>query len=172
MRLRSAPRPAATLLEAAIIYPAAVFLLISVVVGGMGIFRYQQVSYLAHQAARFAATHGGQYAKENDAAIQAGTLPTVNDNYLATDIVQANAMAMDTNQLSVQVNLSTANGTFDWDDTGSNGNRMPTSTTTSGPDSTAQTNTVSVTVTYLWLPELYLVGPLTLSSTAVLPMSY
>jgi hypothetical protein len=172
MRLRSAPRHAATVLEAAIIYPAAVFLLISLVIGGMGIFRYQQVSYIAHQTARYTATHGGQYANENATAIQAGTLPDVNDAYLATNIVEANAIAMDTSQLSVQVNLITAGGTFDWDDTCSNGHRMPTSTTTSGSDSTAHTNTVSVTVTYQWLPELYLIGPLTLSSTAVQPMSY
>ena len=34
------------------------------------------------------------------------------------------------------------------------------------------TNYVSVTVTYTWLPELFLVGPITLSSTSTLPMAY
>jgi hypothetical protein len=29
-----------------------------------------------------------------------------------------------------------------------------------------------VTVTYPWIPDLYLVGPINLSSTATMPMSY
>jgi hypothetical protein len=33
-------------------------------------------------------------------------------------------------------------------------------------------NTVTVTVTYSWLPELYLVGPITLRGKSTLPMSY
>ncbi len=33
-------------------------------------------------------------------------------------------------------------------------------------------NYVTVTVTYQWLPELYLVGPITLTSTSTMPMSY
>jgi hypothetical protein len=33
-------------------------------------------------------------------------------------------------------------------------------------------NYVTVTVTYNWMPELYLVGPLTLTSTSKMPMSY
>ena len=33
-------------------------------------------------------------------------------------------------------------------------------------------NTVTVTVYYTWLPEVYLIGPLTLSSTSTVTMSY
>ena len=33
-------------------------------------------------------------------------------------------------------------------------------------------NTVTVTVHYTWFPELYLVGPITLTSTSTMPMSY
>ena len=33
-------------------------------------------------------------------------------------------------------------------------------------------NTVTVTVTYQWFPEAYLVGPLTLSSTSTAQMIY
>ena len=33
-------------------------------------------------------------------------------------------------------------------------------------------NSVSVTVTYQWTPTLYITGPLNLTSTSVMPMSY
>jgi len=33
-------------------------------------------------------------------------------------------------------------------------------------------NSVSVTVTYQWTPDLYITGPLTLTSTSVMPMSF
>jgi hypothetical protein len=33
-------------------------------------------------------------------------------------------------------------------------------------------NSVSVTVTYQWTPDLYITGPLNLTSTSVMPMSY
>jgi len=33
-------------------------------------------------------------------------------------------------------------------------------------------NTVSVTVTYTWIPEWYLSGPITFTSTSTVPMSY
>ena len=33
-------------------------------------------------------------------------------------------------------------------------------------------NSVSVTVTYQWTPDLYITGPLYLTSTSVMPMSY
>ena len=33
-------------------------------------------------------------------------------------------------------------------------------------------NSVIVTVTYQWTPDLYITGPLNLTSTSVMPMSY
>ncbi|HEY1377270.1 MAG TPA: TadE/TadG family type IV pilus assembly protein [Gemmataceae bacterium] len=40
------------------------------------------------------------------------------------------------------------------------------------PDNQPPASTVSVTVTYRWLPEVYLVGPITLSCTSTRVMAY
>ena len=53
------------MVEASIIYPVTFLILLSLVVGAMGIFRYQEVSHLAREAARYASTHGAQYRKDN-----------------------------------------------------------------------------------------------------------
>ena len=166
-------RRAGVLIESAIVLPIAFMLILAVIVGGMGIFRYQEVAHLARQTARYAAVHGGQYAQENTSAITAGTLPNVNENYLAQNVAAANAVSLDSSQLSVSVSITTHGGTYDWDDTTDNNNRLPYSSyTDSNSNPVYVTNTVQVTVSYQWMPEWSLVGPITLTSTAVVPMSY
>jgi hypothetical protein len=166
-------RRAGVLIEAALVLPIAFLLILGVLVGGMGVFRYLEVAHLARLVARYAAVHGGQYAQENAAAITAGTLPNVNKDYLAQNIAAANAVLLNSSQLSVSTTISTHSGAYDWDDTASNSNRMPYSTYTDSNGNTENvTNTVQVTVSYQWLPEWFVAGPITLTSTAVVPMSY
>lgn len=165
-------RRGATLLEGAFALPVTFFFICATVVGGMGIFRYQEIAHLAREAARFAAVHGSQYASENASAITAGTLPSVDVAYLTDQIVKARAVGLDTSQLKVTVSINTPNGTYGWDATGSNNNHAIYTTVTQNGSSVDVVNTVSVTVTYKWFPEAYLVGPFTLSSTSVMPMSY
>lgn len=166
------PRRAATLVEAAIVLPVTLLLVFGLVIGGLGIFRYQEVAYVARLAARYACTHAGQYDSDNAAAIAAGTLPDVNETYLIQNVIDPAANIMDKTKLSATVTITTASGTFNWDNTSGNNNRMPTSTVTQGAGSITVSNTVTVTVTYQWTPELYLVGPITLTSKAVMPLSY
>ena len=61
---RRQPRSGATLVESAIIYSAAFTLLFGLVIGGLGIFRYQEVAHLAREGARYASTHGGKYTED------------------------------------------------------------------------------------------------------------
>ena len=49
---------------------------------------------------------------------------------------------------------------------------QPDGTITLTQKTAGSQNTVAVTGTYTWIPEVYLVGPITLQSTAVMPMSY
>ena len=178
-------RRAATVVEAAIILPVAFVLLLGLVIGGFGVFRYCEVAHLARETARFASVHGYQYAKNNAAAIQAGTLPTVDKNYLVTNVTQAGAIGLDGSQLQVTVSMTvltpgatsaSTTETVDWDTTSQNGNRSPYSVWTDNSTTPASNvevdNMVIVTVTYPWIPELYLVGPINLTSTATMPMSY
>jgi FlaG/FlaF family flagellin (archaellin) len=138
----------------------------------MGVFRYQQVAYLAREAARYAAVHAGQYQQENAGAITAGTLPNVTKSYITTNIVQANATNMDSSSLSVTINFNMSSGSYDWDDTTDTSARWPYSQATINGTTYSETNTVSVTVSYQWYPEWGLGGPITLTSTAVMPVCY
>jgi Flp pilus assembly protein TadG len=165
-------RGGAHLVECAFVYPVLFILVLGLLIGGMGVYRYQQVAHLAREAARFASVHGGQYQQENAALIQKGTLPNVNDAYITTNIVNANAASMDPTQLQVSITFNTSSGSFDWDNTSRNGNRWPSSQKTIGDTTYSETNTVSVTITYTWWPEAFLVGPITLTSTSVMPMCY
>jgi Flp pilus assembly protein TadG len=167
------PRRAGVLIEAALVLPIAFLLVLGVLIGGMGVFRYQEVAHLARLTARYAAVHGGRYAQENAAAISAGTLPNVNESYLGQNIAAANAVLLNASHLSVSVTIATHSGAYDWDDTTDNHNRMPYSTYTDSNNNTDYvTNTVQVTVSYQWIPEWFLAGPITLTSTSVVPMSY
>jgi Flp pilus assembly protein TadG len=136
---RSHRRRGASVVEAAIVYPAVFVLILALVSGGMGVFRYQEVASLAREGSRYAATHGSQYAQETGKA--AATAQDVYNN-----AILPKAVALDTTKLSSSVI---------W-----NPNNQP-------PNST-----VTVTVTYQWKPEVFLLGTFTLSSTSTMPMSY
>ncbi len=47
--------------EMALIAPIVFLLLIGLVVGGLGVFRYEQVAMLAREGARWASVHGPEY---------------------------------------------------------------------------------------------------------------
>jgi Flp pilus assembly protein TadG len=165
-------RSGATAVECAFVFPVVFFFITGIVVGAMGIFRYQQVCYLAREAARYASVHAGQYQQENAAAITAKTMPDVNEAYILSNVITPNASNLDAASLSVSFQINTSSGNYDWDDTADNNNRWPNSPKTINSVSYNETNTVSVTVTYTWVPELYIVGPITLTSTSVMPICY
>jgi Flp pilus assembly protein TadG len=151
MRLaKSGPlRRAAVLLESAFSLFVLLFLLLATVVGGYGIFRYQQMAALSREAARYASVHGGQYEAE-----------TGNPAATPTDIYNQAILPYTCN-----LDLARLSYTVTW-----NSSNTPSQVTTDYEK--AQTNTVTVTVSYQWIPEFFLVGPYTLRSTTTLPMSY
>lgn len=67
-------RPGATIVESAVVYPLTFFLILSLIIGAMGIFRYQEMAALAREASRYASTHGASYRK--DAGLPTGTAGT------------------------------------------------------------------------------------------------
>jgi Flp pilus assembly protein TadG len=142
-------RRGATTIEFAIACPIAFFLLFATIVGAMGVFRYQQVASLAREGARWASVHGGQYAQETDN-------PAATEEDVYTQAILPKAVALNLDNLACQVT---------WDES-----NMPLSV--HEDYETPIGNTVTVTVTYQWMPELYLVGPLTLTSTSTAQMMY
>jgi Flp pilus assembly protein TadG len=135
--------------ESGIVLLVTLLLVLGGVVAGLGVFRYQQLASLAREAARYASVRGGKYQQENGQA--AATPQSVHDNVIATE-----AVGLDMTQLTYSVT---------WDDP----SKMPvyydfTNKVWKG-------NTVTVTITYQWVPEAFF-GGITMTSTSVMPQTY
>ena len=61
-------RRGAAMLEAAVVYPVTMLLLIGTVVLGIAVFRYEQVQSLAREGARYASVHGPTYASQQNSS--------------------------------------------------------------------------------------------------------
>jgi Flp pilus assembly protein TadG len=151
MRRATQRRSGATAVECAFVYPAVFLLILGLLVGAAGIFLYSQLASLSREAARYASVHGGQYAREMKV-----TAPAPADIY--NDVVLPRAVGFDTSRLNYSITYNTSN--------------MPYHTTLDASNNVIPVqNTVTVTLTYQWVPEAFL-GGVTLSSTSVMPMSY
>lgn len=142
-------RRGTTVVEFALACPITLFLLFSIMVGGAGVSRYQQVAALAREGARWASVHGAQFAEETGRPAA-----TAEDVY--STAVRPFAVALDDRYLSYSVTWNTSNA--------------PLSVTADAERPVG--NTVTVSVTYQWLPELYLIGPINLTSTSTAQMLY
>ena len=67
-------RKGALMLESSIVYNVALMLTLGTIVIGLGIFRYQEIAWLAREGSRWAAVHGPTYQREQNVAA-----PTSND---------------------------------------------------------------------------------------------
>ena len=174
-RAKNSRRRGALMLECALVYPITFLLLLGLVIGGMGIFRFQEAAALARAGARYAGTHGNNYRRDTaqsagspgsgaattgmatGSSIPAGvswynaspTSASGSDTSWTGDVydhaIRSNLVALDPSYLNVQAGwLGTSNS----------------------PGSV-----VYVTVSYNWLPELYVVGPIRLQSTASCPVT-
>ena len=145
---RSRSRGTSTV-EFAVTCPIAIFLIFATITGALGAFRYQQVAALAREGARWASVHGGEYERE-----------TGKPAATATDIFETailpSAVTLDPSKLSCDITWNSSN--------------EPLSVHENYETPTG--NTVTVKVTYVWLPEVYLVGPITLTSTSTAQMLY
>jgi Flp pilus assembly protein TadG len=170
------PRPrrrAATAVECAIIYPVAFLLILGLIITAQGVARYQEVAALAREASRYASTHGAQYRK--DAGLTVGTAGTSAGTsnslfWYSTDPTQQSGTDTSwtgtTYDAAVRPNLvalEPAKLTFQMG--------YPSVINQSTKPDNWPGSQVTVTITYQWLPDLYLGGPYTLSSTSSLPIT-
>lgn len=159
-------RAGVVVVESAVVYSVTLLLILGIIVGGLGVFRYQEVAHLAREGTRYASTHGGRYSEEGIPQ-QTGVSAVSSSSDLQT-YLQSRAVLLDPSKLQVTVswsagnNVSPANYPY----------YVNTSSSLSPPAQQVITNNVTVTVSYQWFPECYLVGPFTLTSTSTLPMSY
>jgi Flp pilus assembly protein TadG len=143
----SRQRRGATVVECALVYPVVFVFILGLIVGGMGVFRYQEVASLARDASRYASLHGASYAQATGKAAT-----TSADVY--TNAILPNVAALDISK------LPQSNVTVTW--------KTPNGTTTTDQ---SKGNTVTVTVNYNWVPELFLPS-MTLSSTSTETILY
>jgi Flp pilus assembly protein TadG len=140
-------------LEFAFIAPVLFLLLYGLLAGSLAVFRYQQISSLARDCARWASTHGASWAQANNG----GKLTTQSDVF--TKVLEQRAFVFDTAKLK-------SSSTVTWDD----GSQAPIT-------STSMRNRVHVTLKYsLGAENFPLVGALlsgiTLTSTAERDLSF
>lgn len=146
--------------EAAIVYSTVLLLFLALIVGGIGVFRYQQVAMLAREATRYAAVHGSDWQSDNNQS------PCTQAQILQQAVLpRAASMATAAVSIEAQFVNRAAGRVSDWDTVA----HPPTSL---DDQNNTVTNRVRVTVTYQWVPSALIVGPLYLSSTSELSMSY
>jgi Flp pilus assembly protein TadG len=146
---RSRRRRGTSAVEFAIVCPITFFLLFAIMIGSVGIYRYQKVAALAREASRWASVRGQEYEME-----------TGNHSATAEDIFQQailpQAAGLDTSLLTYAVEWDQSNAPISID---------PATEKIRG-------NSVIVTVTYRWSPLRYLIGPIDLTSTSTSQMMY
>jgi Flp pilus assembly protein TadG len=142
-------RRGATMVECGVVLLVTLLLVLGGIVGSLGVYRYQAVAALAREGARYASVHGGQY--QIDTGNTAATPTSVYTNAISPKVV-----ALDTNRLTYSVT---------WD----NPSKMPAYY--DSVNNVWKGNTVTVTVTYQWIPEAFF-GGATMTSTSVMPVTY
>lgn len=153
MRLRGLTRQkrrGAAMYEGAMVISITTLLLAGSVIAGLGVYRYQQVAFLARSAARYASVHGGQFAEDTGN-------PMATSDSIYNQVIKPGAIGLDLNQLKY---------TVAWD----NANEMPLYMANPATNQYLR-NRVTVTISYTWVPEAFLSG-MTLSSTSVMEVSY
>lgn len=147
-------------IEAAVVYPILVLLILGLIVGGTAVFRYQQVAFLAREAARWASVRGSDWQKTTDQ-----TSPSSSD--IRAQSVIPYASGMDPNGLTVTVEwIDQITGTAtSWD----SASKDPVSLTNTGG---YVSNKVRVSIGYQYSPNFWIVGPLNLQSVCEHPMSF
>jgi len=157
-------------LEAAIVLPVVMMLILGTFSTAMGVYYYQLVATLAREGARYASVHGSQYVQPPPAGY-GGTPVQASDIYNYAIKPMAVAVGLNLNNLTYQVQWGTAvSGSWVWTSWVSSSTSLTTSPP--GPSPPGLYNGVQVTVTYQWTLDLYITGPLNLTSTSVMPMSF
>ena len=166
--IRRRPRRGISLVECALVYPLVLLMLVGMLVVGMGVYRNEQLAALANEGARWASVRGWQYENDLNPLKQAG-LPHAATAQDVRDYIVSRAVNLDTRPevLGVQVRWDSSNKTSHVPLDGAGNPQVD------ADGSVIQvSNTVTVTVTYQWTPEVLFAGPIVLKSTSTVPMSY
>jgi Flp pilus assembly protein TadG len=96
---RHQKRRGVVLVECSIIYIVVFLLILGAISIGFGIFRYQQLAWLAGEGARWASVHGPKYQSEQNAAA-----PTSQD--VITNVIKPNLLLLNLNDLTCTLSMT------------------------------------------------------------------
>jgi hypothetical protein len=102
MRVRSSvysTRRGVTAAECGVVYSLTLLLIMGTIIEGLGVFRYQQISTLAREGARWASVRGATYRSENNQSA-----PTSQD--VLTNVVTPMMVGLDSNQLTCTLSMT------------------------------------------------------------------
>jgi len=138
------------MVEFAIVTPVVFVLMFGLLIGGLGVSRYEQIAYLAREASRYASVHGAQYATETGQ-------PAADSAAIYNQVIVPKAIGLNLSRLTWSVRWNTSNA--------------QTHTVVVGGTDTQVENTVTIALSYVWIPEGY-VPQKTMHSTSVAVMSF
>jgi Flp pilus assembly protein TadG len=152
-------RRAAVTVETAVVLPVFLFLLLMLVVGGIGVFRYQQVGMLAREGTRWTSVRGSAWQLDTGQ-----TSPT--EQEILQKAVVPMAVGMDVSKITIKAELID----------GQTGAATPWDSSRKNPLGVAKsnqgvTNRIRITVNYEWTPGALFSGSVFMSSLSELPMS-
>ncbi len=104
-------RRGVTLVECGLAYSAVMILCLGTIVLGLGVFRSQQLAWLARQGARWASVHGPTYQSEQGGA--AATGPSVMTHVITPRMVALDPAAL-TCTLTMTSNTATVTLSYRW----------------------------------------------------------
>src|SRR5919202_7155603 len=102
MRLQRHARTGATTVETAMVCSVTFLLVFGLLIGGLGVFRYQELASLARRAARYASVHGKGYARDTGK-------PAATPTDIYNNVIAAYAVSLDLSRLTYSVTYNTDN---------------------------------------------------------------
>ncbi len=159
IRQNAQKRRAALAVETAVVLPVMLFLVLMLIVGGIGVFRNQQVACLAREGTRWTSVRGSLWQFETGQ-----TSPTQQE--ILQHAVLPLAVGMDPSKITIQA---------EWID-GQTGAATPWDSSRKSPLSVAKSNQgvtdrIRITVRYEWSPGVLWPGTINMSSVSEVPMS-
>jgi Flp pilus assembly protein TadG len=158
VRRNTRERRGAVTVEAAIVLPVLLFLLLMLLIGGIGVFRYQQVACLAREGTRWASVRGTGWQMDT------GQTPPTQQDILQNAVLPL-AVGMDPNAITIQAEwLNGETGAVTaWDSS-------PKSPLSLSKTNQGVSNRIRVTVNYVWTPGVLIPGSLNMSSVSEVAM--
>jgi hypothetical protein len=101
---RASTRRGVTTAECGVVYSVTMLLIVGTIVEGFGVFRYQQLSLLAREGARWASVHGATYQQEKNQ-------PASTSDDVLKNVISPMMVGLDPTQLTCTLTMTSTTAT-------------------------------------------------------------